>query len=393
MRRAALAALACAPILVATAPAEAQTLSPTVVLEGDYRLYSHENEGFDGFAFSRLQLGAHGELGNTFYAAVLVDFVEEETPEVIDAYLNWKARPDLVLSGGYIRSPLFPSARDEYVERLAIPELSTVVGALWPGRSVGLAAHYSPEFLPIEAWARVGNGAPDSLVTNDTDTPSADLRVDFVLGRPHAGMKRDFPWGLRVGIGGHVDRVDTRHGVTGTTASGYEFYLPATVSGNREVIEAHLLAQYESLQLDVEGGFAQEGRAKTVSGDPSTPREVLTAVQSDGISAELAWMITGDHRVAGTWPMQANDDHGAVEVAARFESLALGRCAQATTECTTAVQAMDATVESAAVRWWFTPWAGASLAGYHYGYSADPFNQPGVRQSWLGLARLTLSLR
>ena len=317
--------------------------------------------------------------------------------------MSWRAVPGLELSGGYLRSPLFPSARDEFVERLPIPELGVLAHALWPGRAVGLSARWRPATLPLDIWFRAGNGS-NFVSGNDTNYPAVDARVDYVLGRTRTEVNyghvrnettRGDLWGIRVGAAAHVDNVDDRPGATGYTASGYEFYRPAVVSGDRHVFEAHALVQYDAMQLLIEAGYTKEGRSQNVSGNPSD-RSPLTAVQSYGISSELSWMLTGDHRIAGAWPLDTKLKHelGAVEVAARVERVTFGHCATATVECTGTVEKLDANIASAAVHWCGSGprWPPRST-GYYYAWDADPYDQPNVRSTWLVLARLTLSIR
>lgn len=388
-----------------TAHADSPTLTPIIVLDGDYRLDPHADaEGFDGFDLARAQVGARGDLSSTVSAAALVDFAAGETVEIIDAWVDWHPRRSISFAAGYLRSPLFPSARDELVERLPVPELGTLVHALWPGRTIGVSARWRPDELPLDVMVKLGNGS-QALSGNDTNKPAGDARVDYVWGRTTArvdyGTLRDVAtraddWGVRVGVGAHIDNVDDRPGATGYTAGGYQFYRPAVVSGNRYLAEAHALFQYDALQLLVEGGYTKEGRSATTSGDPTKPRTELTAVESYGVAGELSWMVTGDHRVAGAWPLDpALHQHwgGAVELAARLERATFGRCASATTECTTSVERLDADIASGAVRWWIRPEIAASVAGYYYKWDADPYDQPGVRSTWLALARLTLSIR
>ncbi len=400
MNRAALAAA----IVGALAGVARAQLAPIAVIDGDYRVDPHEAEGFDGFDLARMQLGARGDLGTSLSATGLVDFANGESPTIIDAYVEWHPCRCLDLSAGYLRSPLFISARDEFVERLPVPELAATVTALWPARAVGLGARWRPDQAPIDVWARVANGAND-VSGNDTNTPAFDGRIDYVVGRPTAHVSyghlkegsRANDFGLRVGVGAHWDDVDDRPGAAGVTASGYQFYRPATVAGHRYVVEGHALAQYDALQLLVEGGYTREDRKGAVTADPSKPRPALDAVESYGVSAELSYMITGDHRIPGTWPRDPGRHHGtfdgALEVAGRAERVSFGHCATGAAECLTAVERLSANIASLAVRWWVRPETAVSLAAYSYHWDNDPFDQPGVRSTYLLLARLTLSIR
>lgn len=85
------------------------------------------------------------------------------------------------------KTPLFASARDASVERLALPELSMSTGALWPGRDAGAEVHLAGPSLPVEAWARVGNGSGGPF-GNDNPNPSFD--AELVFGRARDGAER-----------------------------------------------------------------------------------------------------------------------------------------------------------------------------------------------------------
>jgi hypothetical protein len=42
---------------------------------------------------------------------------------------------------------------------MSVPELPLAVRSFWPGVDLGLEAHYVPiDRVPVEAWARVGEG-------------------------------------------------------------------------------------------------------------------------------------------------------------------------------------------------------------------------------------------
>jgi hypothetical protein len=396
-----------AVLLVAAAevPAHADlSLSPTFVLDGDYRVAPHNDvETYDGFAFARAQAGARGDVSDDVTIAALFDFAAGETVTIIDAYAMWHATRELDLAGGYLRSPLFPSARDEFVERLPVPELGTVVRGLWPGRTIGASLRYRPVAAPIDVQVKLGNGS-SAVGGNDTNKPAGDLRVDYVWGRTTAkvdygrvrdGTPRPDTWGVRVGVGGHVDNVDSRPGASGFTASGYEFYRPAVVAGTRYLGEAHALVQDDAWQLLVEAGYTREGREMETNPDPTAPRTKLTSVDSYGIAGELSYMITGDHRIAGAWPLDRTLAHtlGAVEVAARVERGTFGSCATAAVECTSTVEKLDADVASAAVRWWVHPAIALSAAAYYYHWDAAAYDEPTVRSTYLLLGRMTVSFR
>jgi hypothetical protein len=73
--------------------------------------------------------------------------------------------------------------------------------------------------------------------------------------------------------------------------------------------------------------------------------------------------------------------------------VSFGNCVTATMECAMNVEQLATSSASLAVHWWIRPSVAVALAGYRYSWSADPYDQMGVRSTWLALARLTLSVR
>ena len=167
------------------ATAHADSLSPTLVFDGDYRLNAHtEVEGFDGLALARMQAGARADLTPDITTAGLVDFASGESPTIVDAFVSWRNRGSR-LSGGYLRSPLFPSARDEFVEQLPIPEEPQRARPrrCGPGRAVRTVHALAPGDAAaghlVSRRQRIG----DFVSGNDTNYPAIDARVDYVIRR------------------------------------------------------------------------------------------------------------------------------------------------------------------------------------------------------------------
>ena len=370
---------------LAPAGAGAQTLAPVAGAEMDYRLHANEIEGYDGFAVARARLGMRAQLTPTLRALVWGEWVRREVPSLLDVWLAWRFAPAWELTAGLSRSVLFQSGRIEFVERLPIPEYATLVRAFWPGRTLGVELAYRPPALPLEAYVRLGNGT-GTLYGNDTTLPTAEARVDLVLGRTHEGDHRADRYGLRLGVGGSLGTVFDRAGIALTTPAGFAFDRAPVVSGTRWLAEAHLLAHAGTVQLLVEAAFARESRERDDDGNPATPRVALPAVESGGVSAELAWMIVGGHRTPAAWPGDGGRRWGAIELAGRYERVYTHAAAADVTPAGTHAGAV-------AVRWWAPRWVTVALAAYAYRYDQAPLEEPGVTTSWMALLRVGLSLR
>lgn len=284
----------------------------------------------------------------------------------------------LRLSLGYGKTPLFASVRDLPVETLAVPELSLVARAFSPGRDVGAEAHLAHPALPVEAWIRAGNG---SGAANGNDNPAlaGEARLDLSFGRCRAGAERDAPWGLRLGVGGHLEDAFDRAGISGSTTPGFVFWRSPTVSGPLRLGEAHLLAQAGPVQLLAEGAMASEGREKDDDGNPETPRVALDPVRSSGLAAELAWMLTGQRRQAGEWPVEG--ERPALELAARGQRIWLGRGSEDVED------GGGAGVEGA-LRLWHEAGLGGALHGGWTRYDTPPLEAPEAETSVFVGARL-----
>lgn len=362
------------------------SIRPTVLGEIDFKLHAAERiEGEDGFGVTRLRLGAVADFTPWCSALAQAEWAREK-PVLLDAFVALRAASALEIRVGASKTPLFASARDDVVFALPIPERSMLARAFWPGRDVGVEVHQiATSRLPIEGWLRLGNGS-GSVLGNDNSDFSLDARLDVALGRALRDASADVPFGLRLGAGIHADSAEDRPGIAGETADGFTFYRPATVSGPRRVVEAHAVAFAGPVKLTAEAGLATEGRSKDTDGNPATPRAALPSVGSRGGSVEVAWMITGQRRTPGAWPVRSPWnvwDWGAVEVAGRVERLSFGLGAAD-------VKRGGATAGAAAIRWWATSFLAASVAWYYTGYDAPPVEEPDRSASWLGLARLTV---
>lgn len=352
---------------------------PIAMIEVDGVGIPGEMEGNTGLFVRRLYLGARWEPSPWVAVVGTVNAAAgEHDPLVVDASVEAHRGP-LSFSVGYGKTPLFASASLP-IESTPLPELSMVARAWWPGRDAGVALHLGSPTLPVEAWLRLGNGSRSPL-GNDDPEPAGDARVDLVLGRARdAGAAA---WGLRLGIGGHLQPIEDGAGLSASLPTGYTFWRSPAVSGDRWIAEAHLMGQAGPVQLTVEGARAEEGRSEDTDGNPLTPRAAQAAVGSWGGAAELAWMIVGEPRGVGGWP--AGDTLG-VELSARGERVSLG-------EGAADVEPGGATGFEAAARLWTPPGLALGASGGWFTFDTAPFDEPDVTETWFILGRVTARLR
>lgn len=359
-------------------------LKPTVLVEGDYRVFPSETEGNTGFALARMRPGLSLQPTSWFRALATVEFAGEYAT-ILDAFMTLRATRWLEFNVGYARPPLFASSRYEPIHVQAFPDFAPVVSAFQVRRDIGVDVHMAPERIPIEAWLRVSNGTGSAL-GNDNALPAGYGTFDLVLGRAwtSAGRSAD-TYGMRVGVGAFVEEVRDRDGIIGATPLGFQYFRPVVVSGRRTVGEAHFVGYAGPLRLTIEGAFAREARSKDDDGNPNTPRVHLPAMRSYGITGELGWVVLGRPREVGLAPRGRNAnsatwDGGAVELAARYDAMFLGRGAS---------DVLQGGAQSAAfvAKWWPTDFLAASVSSYAMHYETPAIERPTVFWSWGMIAR------
>jgi phosphate-selective porin OprO/OprP len=232
-----------------------------------------------------------------FIASGTLEYDGGESVRVFEAYLEAVAATSWHFSAGLRRTPLFHTAKDEYLEGLPIPELSLPVRALWPGIDLGADVHYTPDTLPVEAWIRVGNGS-QSIQGNSDEHLAYDARVDWVQGR--ARGQADSRFGLRIGGGGHIKYQENAPGLTDSTLDGFTFYHPTSTFGWQAIGEAHAAFWMGPLTATLEGGIAREERSRPVPGAFTGQRVSQAPIFTRGAALEVGWMLRGAPGLRGS---------------------------------------------------------------------------------------------
>ncbi|MEQ1500965.1 MAG: hypothetical protein ABMB14_01980 [Myxococcota bacterium] len=367
-------------LVSAVALADPPEVHPVLMFEGDAAYQPDERIAETGLSVRRFYLGFRSEVTHNVRAVAVIDLAGEH-PRILDASLAWRPVDVLELTVGQAKTPMFPTARDQSIETTPLPELSTVVGALWPGRDPGVEAHLSGADLPIEGWARVGNGS-GSPTGNDNPKLAGDFRLDAVFGRQRRDADRADVFGLRVGAGAHLEDAEDRGGVTGETITGFQFWRPPTISGSRTVLEGHAMIDAGPVRATVEGGTAHESRSEDTDGNPDTPRKPLPSTDARGISGEVAWMVTGQHRTPLAWPIEKDDEGPAVEVTGRVDRLWLGLGAKD-------VDPGGALGAELGARAWWPFGVGVGVVGQVLQFDTAPLETPDDTSALTVLARTT----
>lgn len=344
----------------------------TALVEAEGRYHAHAEEGPPGFLLRRLYLGARWSPRPWATVSATINAANPLSESVIfDGWVRVKPWGPLDLTLGHFKSPFLASTREPPIETSPVPELSLPARTFWPGRDSAVEAHLAGPELPVEVWARVGNGSRDPL-GNDDVHPAYEARADVVIGRARAGADRAMPFGLRAGAGVHAETTGGRAGLTGKLPTGFTFWTPPAVEGPMWIAEGHVVLLVGPVQATVEAAGGSESRRGA------------DATQAWGAAGEVAWMVGGSHRLPGAWPVAGEDPD--LELAARVERLSLG------------LEADDLTpggawgVEGTARAW--------DPHGLAFGLTAGwfPFDTPAPSDAaetdtWLVAARATARLR
>lgn len=363
---------------------QAMGLRPAILGEIDYRVYPSELEGNTGFALARFRPGVVLAPTSWFRAVATVEFAGEN-PSILDAFMNLRAAPWADFTIGYSKPPLFSSFILEPDQTLPFPDRAPVITSFQISRDLGAGVHFTPRNIPLEGWLRIGNGTGSAL-GNDNALPAGYGLIDLVLGRAWVGAPSEQrTLGLRLGGGAFVESAGDRDGITGQTPMGFLYFRPVVVSGLRAVAEGHAIAYAGSLRLTVEAATARESRSRDDDGNPATPRIDLPTVRSHGVTAEVAWVVRGRPREVGVAPRDASLpdgpwDGGAMEIAARYDGLWLGRGAND-------VRPGGSQGGALGLKWWPREFLAVALAGYVTRFDMAPVEEPDRLWSWGVLAR------
>lgn len=357
-------------------------LRPTLLTEVDYRVYPADEEGLTGFALAHLRPGMVLEPTDWFRGVATLEFASKN-PAIVDAYAEFRANDWLDLTLGYSKVPLFASFVNEPLNTMVFPDRAAVINSFSIGYDLGAGARFRRASLPLEARLRIGNGTGSALGNNNS-LPAGYASLDLVLGRAHSANPdaATQTFGLRLGAAGLYENTEDRNGISGHTPPGFKYHRPPIVHGARAVGEAHLVAYAGPVRLSVEGAMAREDRSRDTDGNPSTPRLELPTSTSYGLSTEVLWTLIGQPRQVGQAPTpDANSEQmGALEVAARYDGLWLGRGADDLTPG-------GSQSGSLALVWWPTDFLSAKVSGYYMQYEKAAIERPDALDSWGALAR------
>jgi phosphate-selective porin OprO/OprP len=188
---------------------------------------------------------------------------------------------------------------------------------------------------------------------------------------------------MRVGAAGVYEKVEARTSVRAAHPLGYVYAPGVPIAGPRAVGTGHAIGYIGPARLTFEAAIAREARIGDLDGDPLTPDEAKTAVWAGGLTAEVAVVVLGEQREVGLPPGATPGAWrgGAIEIAGRFDGMAVNRHAED-------VEPGGSLGGAMALRWWPIDLLSLSLAGYGLRYDRPPSDQPDRQWSWGLLLRL-----
>ena len=280
--------------------------------------------GLDGFLVRRARLIYSGTFYNNFDYMFNTEFVGTGSPQILDAYLNYRYSPELQVQVGKFKPPVGLEQLQQDIYTF-LNERS-IANNLVPNRSIGAELHGDIYGGTFSYAAGIFDGLPDYNST----TPNANIDDDMAL----AGRLFTVPFkktsieplkGLGIGVAGSFESDDqkTTGGLTpgyktdgqetffsyaGTTVAqgahwrispqAYYYYGPLGIVGEYVVSDQRLLntatpvfGNAHNTAWEVTGGWVLTGESDTYNG--VTPRHPFS-IENGGWGA---WQVVG--RFAG----------------------------------------------------------------------------------------------
>ncbi|MGE4090256.1 MAG: OprO/OprP family phosphate-selective porin [Candidatus Binatia bacterium] len=285
-------------------------------------LYQQEDTAQnDSLFMDRVRFFMDGVLYKYIQYKVETDFTSSSG--LRDAYLNFAYDPRANVQIGQYKVPfsyeaLLSKRYLDLVERSAIS-----LNAVSPSRDIGLMLHgkLSGGLLAYQLAVLNGSGQ------NSKDNNSAkDIAARFVLS-PFVADKNSPLQSLNVGGAVTFGHQPKSKGIGGVTPTGFEFFKPVDVRGDRLRVDGHIAWAHGPFSLTGEYLYTSEERQRL-----GKSGEDLSDFVTMGGYIGGTWLLTGEKKVMNKPnrpahifldPLGQMDGWGAWEVAARYEYFTL----------------------------------------------------------------------
>lgn len=314
--------------------------------------------GLDGFLLRRARLIYSGTFYKSFDYMFNTEFVGTGSPQILDAYVNYRYNPELQVEIGKFKPPvgLEQLQSDIYTffnER-------SIANDLIPNRAIGAELHGDVYGGTLSYAAGLFDGLPDYNSTS----PNANFDNDMAFaGRLFAVPFKRTAWeplqGLGIGVAGSYEEDDdkTAAGLTpGYKTDGQETFF--TYAGTTVAQGAHWRVSPQAYYYY--GPFGLESEY-VISDQQVLNTATLASADLHNTAWQIAggWVLTGENvTYNGVTPRHPFDLHnggwGAWQVVGRFAGLDIGKGtfpAFATTS-TTVAAASSARVWSVGLNWY-----------------------------------------
>jgi len=265
----------------------------------------------DEFEWRRLRIGIEGRWKRLSFEFD-VDPAFDEGEELKDAWVSLRLSRALRVRGGHMKLPLSPErltspAKTDFIERGA------AVDAIAPDRDWGVMLHGElGRFVEYQAGVFEGDGDQSDDRAGTTAAARLVLKPARWLDLGGSFSQGDVE---AAPTGGAVD--PEPKGLSGRSASGYQFFPPVFVEGRRLRWGAD--ARIQTGPVSLWGEFL-EGRAERRGQGPTL--EDLPDVRGDGWSVTATWLVTSEKKTRTIRPgASLFGGPGAVELAVRYEEL------------------------------------------------------------------------
>lgn len=186
----------------------------------DSRTFFGDNElssGNDGFVLRRARPILEATLYRDFDFAVVPELAGG-TPSLLDAYANYRYRPELQLKAGKFKSPI--GLEQLQVDSAGLFAERSFVSSLVPNRDVGVQLWGDLWEGGLSYAVGVFNGVGDGRNAGNTEVDDDKQVASRVFSQPFRSSDRAGLKGFGIGLGGSISQV-----------SSNSFGLPATTGG------------------------------------------------------------------------------------------------------------------------------------------------------------------
>ena len=286
-------------------------------LHFDFRDFDPEL-GEDPAVFRRGRLGLQGRLYDDLEYEVEADLRDEEHP-YRDVWVNYRRFRAAEVQVGRFKVP-FSLEQTTGIFNINFVERSLIASELAPGRDRGVMVHgrVADDVIAYEAGIFRHDGDNTRFNGNVTDRTWAG-RIVVTPWEASRGVLHSAQVGVAVTTG---ELFEGLYGLRGHTISGYQFFEPVYVKGDRRRLGVEGRWTPGSILVQSEYVRVVDQRNDQGLGDVDLPDAVAQGWYLSG-----TWAVTGENKSGGglepTRPFPTKG-WGAVELAARIEELRFG---------------------------------------------------------------------